>query len=58
MEAFKGFCERFRIDPETKQRKYCIIQAEDELAAAGIVIGAGWAGARAFTSTRRAPASR
>ena len=51
MEAFKGFCERFRVDPETKAKKYCIIQAEDELAAAGIVIGAGWAGARAFTST-------
>ena len=51
MEAFKEFCERFRIDPKTKQKKYCIVQAEDELAAAGIVIGAGWAGARAFTST-------
>lgn len=51
MEAFKEYCERFRIDPETKQRKYCLIQAEDELAAAGMVIGAGWAGARSFTST-------
>ena len=51
MEAFKEFCERFRVDPETKQRKYALIQAEDELAAAGMVIGAGWAGARAFTST-------
>ena len=51
MEAFKEYCERFRIDPETKQRKYCLIQAEDELAAAGMVIGAGWSGARAFTST-------
>ncbi len=51
MEAFKEYCERFRIDPETKQRKYCLIQAEDELAAAGVVIGAGWSGARAFTST-------
>src|SRR5579859_2150798 len=51
MEAFKEFCERFRIDPATKQRKYCLIQAEDELAAAGMVIGAGWCGARAFTST-------
>ena len=35
MEAFKEYCERFRVDPATKQRKYCIIQAEDELAAAG-----------------------
>ncbi len=51
MEAFKEYCERFRVDPETKQRKYCLIQAEDELAAAGMVIGAGWAGARSFTST-------
>jgi len=51
MEAFKEYCERFRIDPETKQRKYCLIQAEDELAAAGMVIGAGWCGARSFTST-------
>jgi len=51
MEAFKEYCERFRIDPETKQRKYALIQAEDELAAAGMVIGAGWCGARSFTST-------
>ena len=51
MEAFKGFCEEFRVDPETKQHSYAILQAEDELAAAGIVIGAGWAGARAFTNT-------
>jgi 2-oxoglutarate ferredoxin oxidoreductase subunit alpha len=51
MEAYKEFCERFRIDSETKQRKYCLIQAEDELAAAGMVFGAGWAGARSFTST-------
>ncbi len=51
MEAYKEFCERFRIDPETKKHNYCIIQAEDELAAAGMVLGATWAGARAFTST-------
>ena len=51
MEAFKGFCEKFRTDPETGQSRYCIVQAEDELAAAGIAIGAGWAGARAFTNT-------
>jgi len=51
MESYKEYCERFRIDPETKQRKYCLVQAEDELAAAGMVIGAGWAGARAFTAT-------
>ena len=51
MEAFKGFCEQFRVDKATGEKKYCIIQAEDELAAAGIVIGANWAGARSFTST-------
>jgi 2-oxoglutarate/2-oxoacid ferredoxin oxidoreductase subunit alpha len=51
MEAFKGFCEKFRVDQETGRNRYAILQAEDELAAAGIVIGAGWAGARAFTNT-------
>jgi 2-oxoglutarate ferredoxin oxidoreductase subunit alpha len=51
MEAFMGFCKRYRVDPETKRNNYCILQAEDELAAAGITIGASWAGARAFTST-------
>ena len=51
MEAFRGFCARYRVDPETKRNNFCILQAEDELSAAGIVIGAGWAGARAFTST-------
>ena len=51
MEAFSGFCKRYRVDPETKQNNYCILQAEDELSAAGITIGAGWAGARSFTST-------
>ncbi len=51
MEAFTAFCARFRTDAETGLAKYCIIQAEDELSAAGITIGAGWAGARAFTNT-------
>ncbi len=51
MENFKMYCEQFRIDPETKQKNYCIVQAEDELAAAGMVIGASWMGARAFTPT-------
>jgi 2-oxoglutarate/2-oxoacid ferredoxin oxidoreductase subunit alpha len=51
MDAFKGFCERYRRDPESGQNMYIISQAEDELAAAGIVIGASWAGARAFTPT-------
>jgi 2-oxoglutarate ferredoxin oxidoreductase subunit alpha len=51
MEAFKAFCEKYRLDAATGERRYAILQAEDELAAAGIVIGAGWAGARAFTNT-------
>jgi 2-oxoglutarate/2-oxoacid ferredoxin oxidoreductase subunit alpha len=51
MEAFKSFCEKFRVDPDTGKNNYAILQAEDELAAAGIVIGAGWAGARSFTNT-------
>jgi 2-oxoglutarate ferredoxin oxidoreductase subunit alpha len=51
MEAFKGFCLKFRRDAETGRNRYAILQAEDELAAAGMVIGAGWAGARAFTPT-------
>ena len=51
MDAFKGFCEKYRKDPETGKNNYIIIQAEDELAAIGMVIGAAWNGARAFTST-------
>jgi 2-oxoglutarate ferredoxin oxidoreductase subunit alpha len=51
MDAFKAFCERYRKDPETGERRYCVVQAEDELAAIGIVLGATWSGARAFTPT-------
>jgi 2-oxoglutarate/2-oxoacid ferredoxin oxidoreductase subunit alpha len=51
MDAFKSFCERTRVDPETGRKNYAIIQAEDELAAVGMIIGAAWNGARAFTST-------
>jgi 2-oxoglutarate ferredoxin oxidoreductase subunit alpha len=51
MEAFRGFCNKYRRDPETKKNLACILQAEDELAAIGMVIGAAWAGARAFTPT-------
>ena len=40
MEAFKGFCQKFRVEPETKKNRYAILQAEDELAAIGMVIGA------------------
>jgi 2-oxoglutarate ferredoxin oxidoreductase subunit alpha len=56
-EAFQAHCKRLRHDKETGKAKYAIVQAEDELASIGIVIGAGWNGARAFTSTS-GPASR
>jgi 2-oxoglutarate ferredoxin oxidoreductase subunit alpha len=51
MDAFKGLTDKFRKDPETGKKNVCILQAEDELAAIGMVIGAAWNGARAFTST-------
>ena len=51
MDSFTMYCEKFRIHPETGDKDYCIIQAEDELAAAGMVLGANWVGARAFTPT-------
>ncbi|MFU8816772.1 MAG: 2-oxoacid:acceptor oxidoreductase subunit alpha [Pseudomonadales bacterium] len=50
-EAFEMYAERMRIDADTGCRKFAIIQAEDELSAIGIVIGAAWNGARAFTAT-------
>ena len=51
MDAFRNFCSRYRVDPETGKRTYAIIQAEDELAAIGMVLGANWMGARSFTPT-------
>ncbi len=51
MDAFKMFCERYRKDKITGANNFLILQAEDELAAIGMVIGASWNGARAFTST-------
>jgi 2-oxoglutarate ferredoxin oxidoreductase subunit alpha len=50
-EYFIQYCDRYRVDKETGRHNVAIVQAEDELAAAGIVFGAGWAGARAMTST-------
>lgn len=50
MDAFKGFCERYRRNEEG-EREFLVLQAEDELAAIGMVMGAGWMGARAFTPT-------
>jgi 2-oxoglutarate ferredoxin oxidoreductase subunit alpha len=51
MDAFKTLCEKFRTNKETGERNYMFLQAEDELAAIGMVLGASWMGARAFTST-------
>ena len=50
-EAFQRSCSKLRVDKETGKNKFAIIQAEDELASIGIVVGAGWNGARAFTAT-------
>jgi 2-oxoglutarate ferredoxin oxidoreductase subunit alpha len=50
-EAFATHCRRYRLDPATKKNRYAIVQAEDELASIGMVIGAAWNGARAFTCT-------
>ena len=50
-DAFTSYCKRLRVDSETKQSKVAIVQAEDELASIGMVIGAAWNGARAFTAT-------
>ena len=50
-EAFERYCKRFRTEAETGKKRYAIVQAEDELASIGIVIGAAWNGARAFTAT-------
>jgi 2-oxoglutarate ferredoxin oxidoreductase subunit alpha len=50
-EAFTAHCETFRTEPETGKARYAIVQAEDEIASIGVVVGAGWNGARAFTCT-------
>jgi 2-oxoglutarate ferredoxin oxidoreductase subunit alpha len=51
MDAFKAFCEKYRVDPDTGRRDFAILQAEDELSSVGMVVGASWNGARAFTCT-------
>jgi 2-oxoglutarate/2-oxoacid ferredoxin oxidoreductase subunit alpha len=51
MDAFRSLCVRFRGDVDSGKGKFLVVQAEDELAAAGVIVGAGWAGARAFTPT-------
>jgi 2-oxoglutarate/2-oxoacid ferredoxin oxidoreductase subunit alpha len=50
-EAFTRHCSRYRVDAATKTNRFAILQAEDELASIGMVIGAAWNGARAFTAT-------
>src|SRR6201994_6586 len=50
-EAFTAHCKALRVDPVTKENKFAIVQAEDEIAAIGMVLGANWNGARAFTAT-------
>ena len=51
VEAFQKYCAKFRHDPETGEARYAIVQAEDEIASIGMITGAGWNGARAFTAT-------
>src|SRR4029077_3030148 len=50
-EAFGSYCNRYRVDKETGKTRSAIVQAEAELASIGIVVGAAWNGARAFTTT-------
>lgn len=50
-ESFNKFCSKYRIDPETGKKNFAFVQSEDELAAVGMAIGAGWNGARSFTAT-------
>ena len=50
-EAFQSYCGKLRVDADTGQNRFAIVQAEDEIASIGMVVGAGWNGARAFTAT-------
>ena len=50
-EAFQKYCGKLRVDKPSGRNKFAIVQAEDEIASIGIVVGAGWNGARAFTAT-------
>lgn len=51
VQAFEKYANRLRIDKETGKKKFAVVQAEDELAAIGVAIGANWNGARSFTAT-------
>ncbi|MEK8050768.1 2-oxoacid:acceptor oxidoreductase subunit alpha [Ideonella sp. DXS22W] len=50
-EAFEKYCRKYRVDAATGENRFAIVQAEDEIASIGMVVGAGWNGARAFTAT-------
>jgi 2-oxoglutarate ferredoxin oxidoreductase subunit alpha len=50
-ESLTGYLEKYRRDPATGRRTFAVVQSEDELAAIGMALGAGWAGARAMTTT-------
>ncbi|MDP3841381.1 MAG: 2-oxoacid:acceptor oxidoreductase subunit alpha [Oxalobacteraceae bacterium] len=50
-EAFQKYCDKYRVESDTGRNNFAIVQAEDELASIGMVVGAGWNGARAFTAT-------
>jgi 2-oxoglutarate ferredoxin oxidoreductase subunit alpha len=50
-ESLQGYLERYRRDPKTGEATFAVIQAEDEIAAIGMVLGASWTGARAMTTT-------
>ncbi len=51
VDAFQKYCERLRVDRDSGDKRFAIVQAEDELASIGMVLGAAWNGARAFTAT-------
>lgn len=51
VESFQSWCQKYRVDAETGHHDFAVVQAEDEIAAIGMVVGAGWNGARAFTAT-------
>ena len=51
VDAFEKYANRLRVDAGTGEKNFAIMQAEDELAAMGMVIGANWNGARSFTAT-------
>ncbi len=56
-EGFQKYCQKYRTDPDTGRHNFAIVQAEDELASIGMVLGAGWNGARSFTATSGAGVS-